>query len=374
MAVGFLFLKNQTAAKPRNFWVDTALEIGCFALVVGWVVLLRHFNVVPRLARFSWSGQTLAEWFRVSTCVWTFAILIYVFARSRGVLARFVSWRPMVFLGEVSFAFYMIHYLVIMFVKQNFWSDTSLSPVALIACTFFVTLALSVLLYKLVEMPAKTALHSLYRLDFRGFLTALPDDLGRFGRTGTAWLTVAMLGIPVWVINQDVLENQRSNQKRAGSVVQQILDDTAPFHKNIRFEDKVQLLGCRAVPKAMGIELEMVWKKRADLERNRFIQVLDETGEVVAFGARNPQIFETTPSGEAFIDRVFIKNESLKKGVMIVTGFHGQGIGMLKANKGPRSRGNRRLHVVTTEQFEQLLDGQTERFAKNAEVKTSRVQ
>lgn len=91
-----------------------------------------------------------------------FALLIYGLAKQRGVVARILSTRGFVFLGEISYSLYLIH-LVVWWNVEGYIKPGS-------ALNFFVcvalSLALSALLYKFVEVPYRKTLRA--RLAGRG--------------------------------------------------------------------------------------------------------------------------------------------------------------------------------------------------------------
>jgi peptidoglycan/LPS O-acetylase OafA/YrhL len=68
-------------------------------------------------------------------------LMVFVFAHSRGMLSRLFSARPLVYLGEVSFAIYMVHLIIV---------ESFPLPVALAA-----TLIVAVAAHELVERPAQ---------------------------------------------------------------------------------------------------------------------------------------------------------------------------------------------------------------------------
>ncbi len=80
---------------------------------------------------------------------WAFAI--YVFAARRGAISRALEHPALVRLGEVSFAFYLIHLAVIVSVTQ--WLGTS-HPL-FVPLAFGITLGLSFALFHVVEKPMR---------------------------------------------------------------------------------------------------------------------------------------------------------------------------------------------------------------------------
>ena len=105
----------------------TALETLVFALSLLSFQLLFVCGLFRYLHSFETSGQAMIYWFSFSGGVFFHVAVIYVFARSEGLISRCFGSRAMVFLGEISFAFYMIHYTLIYVVKQEFWIGSNFS-------------------------------------------------------------------------------------------------------------------------------------------------------------------------------------------------------------------------------------------------------
>jgi peptidoglycan/LPS O-acetylase OafA/YrhL len=81
-------------------------------------------------------------------------LLIVVFAYRRGAVSRWLSHPWLVFLGEVSFALYLVHQVALRFLQQHF---TRFGPVGFAIYTAGV-LAIACALHLLVEKPARALL------------------------------------------------------------------------------------------------------------------------------------------------------------------------------------------------------------------------
>lgn len=73
-----------------------------------------------------------------------------------------LSWPVFVYLGEISYATYLVHFLFYIVFKLLFVADPFAVPLALIAAFLLLTLAASVVLYHLVELPAQAALRRVF--------------------------------------------------------------------------------------------------------------------------------------------------------------------------------------------------------------------
>ncbi len=96
--------------------------------------------------------------FRYSIYYWIpMCLIIYTFAQNKGWISKLLSNKTLVFLGEISFGFYMIHYLVITYgnmLKDNYFIN--FNEIILSGIYFIVTLILSCLSFIYFEKPMNT--------------------------------------------------------------------------------------------------------------------------------------------------------------------------------------------------------------------------
>lgn len=102
--LGLAFINHAPSSKESKPYTYTVLEMVTLLVLIG--VVMYSPNVTQSL-RFS--VYFLPFW----------SLLIYVFALQRGYISRLLSNRLLVFLGEVSFSFYMVHGLVLRYL--NYW-------------------------------------------------------------------------------------------------------------------------------------------------------------------------------------------------------------------------------------------------------------
>lgn len=96
-------------------------------------------------------------WFHVAGSCFVFALLIAALAGGRGRIGAALSWRPLVWLGEISFAFYMIHMVVLRAMALL------LGPRPPELGAFALSLALAAALHIGVETPARRRLRGSLR-------------------------------------------------------------------------------------------------------------------------------------------------------------------------------------------------------------------
>ena len=187
MGVGFIFFNRGQRSSHRSMF-DSAVEMAVLLLIPAFSWVMREYAIVSWVRRAEWGGPAMALWVQYTAMVFVFAVVIYVFARSQGILSKFLGSRALVFLGEISFALYMIHYTVIIAVEKQYdWSLANYSPWTVAGCVIAMSVGIAALLYKLVEMPAKNALLSLYSRQFKKAVMTFPLEWGRCLKTPVFW-------------------------------------------------------------------------------------------------------------------------------------------------------------------------------------------
>lgn len=112
------------------------------------------------LAIFLYFHNEVPQGFRYSCYYWVpMIVLIYTFAYARGFISDMLSNRTMVFLGEISFGFYMIHMLVLRYYQYMVQKIEFLQPILPVNhnaafIIFSISLTLSIMIYKFYELPA----------------------------------------------------------------------------------------------------------------------------------------------------------------------------------------------------------------------------
>ncbi len=375
MAVGHLYLRFSDARLTGTRWGDTLLELGIAGLVCAWIPLLRWSGVQQFVDVMPLSGQSLVAWFRVASPVVPFALAIHVFAKSRGWLARCLSTRAFVYLGEISFAFYMIHMMVIQFALRNWFVDTVTPGWLVVAAAALVSTGLSVALFNLIEMPAKNSLLKLYDRQWRAALAVWPREAASFAASPLIWLAILLVGIPAatavtfphWPesVRTALLQPPAPDNESVASALEQ----------PINFADQIQLLGCSVAVKPRGFELTLTWNKTATLEHRRFIHFCDASGNPIDFGPRNDRLFADTPVGRTFTETVFLPAQKVHAAEFVGIGFHLPGRGMLTvsdpAASGLTTLNCRRLTLLDKSRLDQLLVQQARRFPHTAQLRSA---
>jgi peptidoglycan/LPS O-acetylase OafA/YrhL len=133
----------QPARLPVALW--TAIEAAALTGAALWLALC-----VPPLVNGA-SGATFV-WLRACGSCFVFAALILALAGGQGWLGQALSLRPLVALGEASFAFYMVHMIVMRSLRFHLGSGPGIVSALALA------LAAAFLLHHAIEIPMRRRL------------------------------------------------------------------------------------------------------------------------------------------------------------------------------------------------------------------------
>ncbi len=138
----------------------TALELGTLVAVIASVVGFQHLAAALEAQGLP---DAVTLWVHFGSSAIPFALLIYVLACARGRIARVLSVPFFVVLGEVSFAMYMLHQVVLrVMVDRGLQAPAEfIWPAFALFVVFIVGLSYAV--WVVVERPARRTLNQLLR-------------------------------------------------------------------------------------------------------------------------------------------------------------------------------------------------------------------
>lgn len=142
---------SQAPTVHRFVW--TALEIGSLALIpltVKWSAQAIGFvqsnttNSLPFAEYIGHAGGTPA-----------FVVVIFIMAFGRGHISRLLHWRPLVVMGEASFALYLVHQILLGWYYMNIPSLIAIPNSVICALYWTASIAASIVLWRFVETPMR---------------------------------------------------------------------------------------------------------------------------------------------------------------------------------------------------------------------------
>jgi peptidoglycan/LPS O-acetylase OafA/YrhL len=150
-AVLFARIKQRMplAENGKGHLVATVVELSAFALVVAFMLATLPLSN----AAIPYVGLAGAFWLKNSIVpLAAFNGLILVTAFGRGLISRFLSIPPMVLLGDISYAIYLVHYPLLMYRRCFLPQENSIYSLVAFLIVLFI---FSHLLFVIVERPIR---------------------------------------------------------------------------------------------------------------------------------------------------------------------------------------------------------------------------
>jgi peptidoglycan/LPS O-acetylase OafA/YrhL len=146
---------------PNSIVPATIVELGCVCAVVFLGCLFpRVFAQLPQVLH----NDTFRFWLRNSgILLLPLAAMIFVAATGRGLVSAALGSRPMIVLGEMSFAVYLVHQIVLRAFAQRTAELAGSPPGIALVGYLLLTLLFSALVWMGVERPARTFILANYR-------------------------------------------------------------------------------------------------------------------------------------------------------------------------------------------------------------------
>jgi peptidoglycan/LPS O-acetylase OafA/YrhL len=325
------------AGDRRGYLRDSLWEILAIVIVlVGWLVTVK-WGFIHYLMQSPHFGQLYSIWMRVAGGLFGYALLIFVFASRRGLIGQIMASRLAVWLGEISFAFYLIHQIVIIRLERLALNDV---PFAVYA--FGLALLASALLYRIVELPSRSALLAVY--DGRagwfhkltaGLRGAATTRMGRF----QAVALVLLLGL-LWLRPVDEVNRQ---------ICLDITASTPVSFRNVVFAEEATLLGFEADRVERGVRLRLAWKRFRTRSRKRFLHICDADGNIVAQGRLEERVFRNHQAHQPFFEEVVVHKRKIRNAAYIAVGFWSQELACARVRHEAAEMGSCRLPIVDLE-------------------------
>jgi peptidoglycan/LPS O-acetylase OafA/YrhL len=137
---------------------STLLELAMGLLAILSIVLLQ--DVASAMEARGWH-EAVTLWVRLGASAVPFAAFILVLALERGALAKLLSFRVMVVLGEVSFAMYMLHQLALRYMAEREWRAEQADGLMFTAfCAAIIAASYGV--WVIVERPSRRVLNKFF--------------------------------------------------------------------------------------------------------------------------------------------------------------------------------------------------------------------
>ena len=331
------------AAPIRSVFKDTVYEVLALSLLAFLFYQINYGFIQNYIAGFEF--VVCRSWLiRGGGTMPGFLAVIWVFSWSNGIINRFLSRPLVVYLGEISFALYLVQMAVLALMGAKL--DTANLPVF-----YFVFLAvalcigISMLLFALVEMPIRQFIVALANLDWRKVGDSFLLGWRNIARNG-----VGLVGVLISISAIGLIFYESSNTK-AYAVGGELLRMANELHgvdfKPVVFEDEATLHWLEVSETEDTVNISMWWQIDNQHRRIRFMHFCDPDGNIVSQGYTNSEQFVDAAGGSFVMETVYVKKSVFTQNVRYVgVGFWGKGIETSKVKSGMRQMGNRRLIVA----------------------------
>ncbi len=162
MATGRMWMKKAVPSASPGTWLvsELVLAIVCVFLVVA----------LPAAIHAAGLDSPLAFWLGLAINSISFAVLIWVYAHQHGLISRMLCRRWLAWFGEISFAVYMCHQIVVKWLilgpgKEKMLADPTKATGVFIEYVL-ITIALSAAIFHLIETPARHAIVAAWKRRF----------------------------------------------------------------------------------------------------------------------------------------------------------------------------------------------------------------
>jgi hypothetical protein len=335
VCTGLVFVRGwRLPAVPGTKFFHTLIEIAAAGLLV---LSMRTGPLGESMFRAAaWiDWQSMMVWLsKGGSSLLASALLIWVLASSRGLLGRLLVHPFPVFLGRISFAFFMVHYIVLNQVARV--CDENASAVMLAGAAYFVSTGVAALMHVLVELPGRRiALAMLLRGRLaRGTPGSTRQPPGRL--TGNVAIACLGMGLGFLVL----LASERSWFVRPGSGL--VGWNGNELSGSVVFEGEAILHHVEATRTDDRLDLILIWQGLPTRKRERFVHLCEATGQIVRQMPYNRSLFA---GGQFAVDRITIPADWLQNVAFVGVGFWRRSLGSAPVNALPSSLQGKRLHV-----------------------------
>ncbi len=254
MALALLYRRTKDGLRVGPA-LGTAVELGCVALVAA--SMQTALPAADALLAAPELGRPF--WVLLYACsLWTIlplALLVFVMAHEWGYLSRLLACGPSVFLGEISYGVYILHWPVLMYLVRHEAGLAAVPGWAVGAGFLALLVGLSHLMYVWLETPARRYLTGLWPAGASGRValgTALRSRPAR--RAAEAALLAAAAALATTYAPEASFRYVRPDE------VPRLVKFAPPSTRNVEFGGCYRLLGATLHQAEGGIQLRMVWE------------------------------------------------------------------------------------------------------------------
>lgn len=316
---------------------DTLLEIAAIGAICISLYLFSNEGPVSHL--FGKGTNVLQTWLKFGAgSSLSFAVCLLVFGLTGGLLSKVLSSRTAVYLGEISYALYLVQSPVLETIKELPATAYS-SPIVIFLAANAICFCLAIFLHHLVENPFRRLIISRSRTE-RWQIT---KGVARFsGLSSSNWKGVAAaIGLACAVVglytNHKIINPEKIESDEATQWIAEIGTNVTP---PIEFKDEAKLKAFNVETSAKSIDITFAWEVLPTQQRFRVLHFVNENDRILGQNVGNWTEFSQRG---IMLDRCTIRKTELPKRCRVGITFFGRGQGCVVVKRGVRSMNNCRL-------------------------------
>jgi len=345
MMFGKIFLaigrnnSNETTSPSRlEFLRETILEVASIATVAVSLYLVAKQGPISGL--FGDGTNVMQLWLeRGAGSSLSFGVLLLVFGLSRGVVSRDLSSATATYLGEISYALYLVQNPVMVTVKNLPATPYSYEIITLIALNL-ICFGLAIFLHHWIEKPCRKLIIATSHWDRWQILKSLLSTSGWFSSKahvlGTVGIVIGVVGL---FINHQIVNPAKRVADEATRWTDQASHKVSP---PIEFAGEAKLKAFDIEATKETIDITIVWEVLPTQQRVRIFHVFNKQNKVIRQKIAPAKRFANRGD---IVDRCSINKSELPKRCTVGIVFYAKGKGSVRANRGSRSMGGRRLDL-----------------------------
>lgn len=262
MAAAHLFMRASARWRPGMF-VATLLELVSIGLVAVSVWASKYECGIAGLYYPQLLGKDWATWFGMGGLTnFSMAFLIFVFAFNRGVVAWLLSLSLPVLLGSISYAIFLIHPIIVHYIRSRKAAFPPLPNWVMITFMLIVTIYSAHLMWLLIERPMRRLIRGEWNLPKLGGGQEL-TNVRAAARVAEAGALAVLLGVGLWMAHyRPNIDLADENDLKAW------LSSVRPETRNVKFGDRMVMLGARTSPVPNGLLVRIAWRSEAHQSLN----------------------------------------------------------------------------------------------------------
>jgi peptidoglycan/LPS O-acetylase OafA/YrhL len=360
----YRFFKVQGLHQSITRTKATILEVCTLICIMGAISI--PITWPAQSAPGAWS--VLRLWAMHSGGAPFYAALILLTASRRGQIAEFLTKKPFVKLGEISFSLYMFHLSIIYSLLQFREAFSNFPVFVLPAVAFTISIIVAHLNYALIETPFRRRIVGLMKKRDR-LIVSVPTkssaqqesacsdnrptpgsvQLAQTPNFGKKWLRLSAFASEFIILFLIVGWLNVQFRFIPNEVADRIVSHSVPTTRDIEFGNKFRLLGLKLSKKSDGLHFDAVWKSLAAQELSCFnaIQIIDVGGKTLSTKiCAQDTSHRRVSAGQVWEDKFCIETNELRNGLILGLQLCDPKGKPLTANKGALDGTGTRLLVA----------------------------